>query len=392
MPAHKLSAAQCREALAALDACGGNQALAARTLGIDRNTFSHRVQRARQIFGADGAASPPPPPAAPSRDVELEALRRQLRAAQAAESLHEWARQVIHGVDARARDAKAATWLRDRQRTPAQAGIPTLLLSDLHWGEVVRAEEIGGVNSYDLATARRRLQTVIEKTIVLLRDHVRGDYPGLVLALGGDLISGCIHDELEQTNDGTVIEQLIDLFEHMGAAIRALLDEFGRLYIACVPGNHGRQNRKWQAKRKTALSYEWLLYQFLMRTFADDDRISWNVPSGPDADWEMCGTRYRLTHGDSFKGGDGIIGPIGPVTRGTLKRGQMAAAMGQPFDILCMGHWHTLRWGQRWIMNGSLIGFNEFAMSFNADPEPPQQALWLTAPGKGVTIQMPVFA
>lgn len=29
---------------------------------------------------------------------------------------------------------------------PSSPGVPTLFLSDLHWGEVVRASQIGGVN------------------------------------------------------------------------------------------------------------------------------------------------------------------------------------------------------------------------------------------------------
>jgi hypothetical protein len=76
-----------------------------------------------------------------------------------------------------------------------------LLLSDLHWGEVVRAEEIGGANEYDMAVAQSRLRNVIQTTIELLREHVVGDYPGIVVPLGGDMISCSIHDELQQTND-----------------------------------------------------------------------------------------------------------------------------------------------------------------------------------------------
>ena len=106
----------------------------------------------------------------------------------------------------------------------------------------------------------------------------------------------------------------------------------------------------------------------------------------------MLGTRYRLTHGDTFKGGDGIIGPIGPVTRGTLKRGRMASSIGKPFDCMLIGHFHTLTWGSNCIINGSLPGFSEFAMSLSVTAEPPAQALWLTTEKHGRTIQMPVYA
>lgn len=377
--------------------------------GLGASTFGSRVRIAIEkglVTRAERRSLPPDTPMPsdepqaapeaaqrPSRDVEMESLRRQLREAQADSSMQEWARSIILETDKRAQACRPAIWTSEPQTGPrVSAGIPTLLLSDLHWGEVVRANEVDGVNEYNTEIARRRLRRVIEKTCDLLRHHVVGDYPGVVLCLGGDLISGAIHDELEQTNDGTVMQQALDLFEHIQAAILRLADEFGKVHLPCVTGNHGRSNRKWQAKRRATLSYEWLVYQFLQRAFADDERITWNIPDGPDADFDLLGTAYRLTHGDTFKSGDSIIGPLGPITRGTLKRSRMAAAMHRPFDHLLLGHWHTLLWGANQITNGSLKGFDEFAMSLSITPEAPAQALWLTNEKHGRTIQMPVYA
>lgn len=383
--------------------------------GVGSATYDSRVKRAIEkgfITRADRRTVPPDTPmpveaelqakapqvshapvAQPiSRDVEMESLRRQLREAQADRSIQEWARAVVMGLDEKAKNVRPAIWTSERTGSVGAAGIPTLLLSDLHWGEVVRASEVGGVNEYNMAIARSRLQRVVEKTCDLLRHHVVGNYPGIVVCLGGDMISGSIHDELEQTNDGTVMEQALDLFEHLQTAVITLADEFGRVHIPCVTGNHGRSNRKWQAKRRAALSYEWLVYQFLQRAFSDDERITWDIPDGPDADFDLLGTRYRLTHGDTFKSGDSMIGPLGPITRGTLKRGRMAAAMNQPFDHLLLGHWHTLIWGANQITNGTLKGFDEFAMTLSITPEPPAQALWLTNEKHGRTIQLPVYA
>jgi len=66
--------------------------------------------------------------------------------------------------------------------------------------------------------------------------------------------------------------------------------------------------------------------------------------------------------------------------------------MHRPFDHLLLGHWHTLLWGANQITNGSLKGFDEFAMSLSITPEAPAQALWLTNEKHGRTIQMPVYA
>jgi hypothetical protein len=396
MAAPNLQPKQLQDALDALAAAGGNKLRAAANMGLPRGTFEHRV---REALAANGRRREPPPDAPPappappySRDVELEALRRQLREAQAGQTMQAWAKSIVHAADEKARDAKPARWVLGDEGQPGAAGIPTLLLSDLHWGEVVRAEEIGGVNEFNLATARKRLQRVVSKTKTLLRDHVVGNYPGIVVCLGGDMCSGSIHEELEQTNEGTVMVQMLDLFEHLQAAIKELADEFGKVHIPAVTGNHGRSNKKWQAKQRAHLSYEWLMYQFLERAFVNDSRVSFQVGDGPDVDYSLLGTRYRLTHGDTFKGGDGMIGPLGPITRGAIKRGRMALAMGAPFDVLLLGHWHTLIWGANFVVNGTLKGFDEYAMTLSATPEPPAQALWLTTERHGRTIQLPVYA
>ena len=391
-----MTLAEARATLQAVETHGGVLP-ASVALGIPRPTFQNRHQRAKFIVmqheaQAQQPGAAPVAPALPTRDMELESLRRQLREAQAARSLHDWAKQIIHAADEQARDCRPAEWTRSQQHARKPAGIPTLLLSDLHWGEVVRPEEIGGVNAYDMAIAQARLQRVIGKTKSLLRDHVVGDYPGIVVCLGGDMVSGSMHDELEQTNDGTVMQQMLDLFEHLQRALLELADEFGKVHVPAVTGNHGRSNKKWQAKQRAALSYEWLMYQFLQRALAGDDRISFQVPDGPDTSFELQGTKYRLTHGDAFKSSDSVIGPVGPITRGTLKRSRMALAMSQPFDHLLLGHWHQLIWGSNFIVNGSLKGYDEYSMSYSFTPEPPCQALWLTTERHGRTIQLPVYA
>ncbi len=386
-----LSAAKCQEAVDVYEANGRNMTASAAVLGISRGTFQSRYRTATTRGYIPGVPSPEAPQAM-ADGAEILALRRQLREAQSGETLEAWARGLIQNANTQALARKPADWLSEHIRTPSSAGIPTLFLSDLHWGEVVRGSEIGNINHYDLKTAQQRLHSIADKAIVLLRDHVVGDYPGIVIPLGGDMVSGSIHDELLQTNEGSVLQQMLDCFEHLQAIIKQMAGEFGRVHLPCVTGNHGRSNKKWQAKQRAHLSYEWLLYQFLERAFIGDERVSFQIPEGPDADYELLGTNYRLTHGDTFKGGDGIIGPIGPVTRGALKRGRMAGAMGQPFDMMLLGHWHTLTWGANFIINGSTKGFDEYAMSLSVTPEPPAQALWLTTETHGRTIQLPVYA
>ena len=272
-------------------------------------------------------------------------------------------------------------------------GVPTLFLSDLHWGEVVDPKQIGGVNAYSLKVARERLRLVVANTVELLRKHmVNPRYPGIVLCLGGDMLSGNIHDELAKSNEKEVMPCLLDLIGAMIWAIQTLADEFGSVFIPCVTGNHGRNTLKMQAKERHHTNFDWLLYQFLDKHFESDPRVTFLIPDGTDAYFRVYSHRYLLTHGDQFRGGDGMIGMLGPVTRGDHKKRSRNAQIGQDYDTLLIGHWHQLIQMQRMIANGSLKGYDEYAYQGNFPFEAPRQACWITHPERGITFQMPIQA
>ncbi len=273
-------------------------------------------------------------------------------------------------------------------------GVPTFFLSDLHWGEVVHKSQINGVNQYNLAIARDRLKFSVETAINLLRildPEMR--YPGIVVPLGGDMVSGNIHDELQATNELDTMPTLIDLFEHLTGAIKTLADTFGHVFLPCVTGNHGRDTKRIWAKNRHHTSFDWLLYQFLARHFESDKRVTFYVPDGTDALYSVFGTRYLLTHGDRLgHGGDGLIGFLGPVLRGDHKKRARNGQIGADYDVLLAGHWHQYTHMTRVIVNGSLKGYDEFAFTESFPFEAPQQALWITHPKYGPTYRMPVFA
>ena len=125
-----------------------------------------------------------------------------------------------------------------------------------------------------------------------------------------------------------------------------------------------------------------------------DSRIEFLIPDGADAYFKVYNTRFLLTHGDNLgvNGGDGIIGLIGPVMRGDFKIRNAQSAIGMPYDIMVMGHWHTYLPMPKIIVNGSLKGFDEYAhLKLRAKPERPIQALWFVHPDNGVTNHWPIY-
>lgn len=299
-------------------------------------------------------------------------------------------RRLIHQIDTA--NVSPPKWLTGR-KSAGMLGTPTLFLSDLHWGETVFAAQVNGCNEYNLPIAQKRLKRVFTSSVTLLRDYLQGDYEGFVLPLGGDMVSGNIHDELRETNGAPILAIVIDLFEQLIAGITMLADEFGRVFVPCVVGNHGRMDRKPRAKGAVRDNYEWILYQFIARHFANDKRVTVAVSESLDFRYRVHNTTYLLTHGDQFRGGSGISGPMVPWALGDHRKRKRQDAIAQGYDCMIFGHWHSLFWGNGGFMcNGSLKGYDEYAFRNNFAFQAPMQALWVTHPEKGITFQMPVLA
>lgn len=295
-------------------------------------------------------------------------------------------------------------WLISNNTTHKSPGVPTLFASDWHWGENVDSSQIGGVNSFDLEIAHKRARTLITTAIDLLNNHmVNPDYPGIVFVLGGDMVSGDIHEELMATNEIEIMPTVIDLVGVLTWCIRTLADTFGRVFVPCVTGNHGRNTHKIRAKGRNFTSFDWLLYTFLDKVFHPvdpetgehlpgyDDRVQFAIPNGPDCLYSIYGHKYLLTHGDQFRGGDGVIGALGPIIRGDHRKRSRNGQIAMQYDTMIIGHWHQYISLERLIVNGSLKGYDEYAYSNNFGFEPPRQALWLTHPRHGITFRIPVL-
>lgn len=321
---------------------------------------------------------------------QLKHLKKELAKTQEQVLTDDIVRKEILGIA----DTKLALpdWLLKPGKSDKITGVPTLFASDWHWSEVVRPSEIGGVNQYNLPIAHRRAENMINIAVRLLKHYIRdAEYPGIVYALGGDMISGDIHEELKETNEIESIPAVLDIFGVLVKSISTLAAEFGKVFVPCVTGNHGRTSKKPRAKRRNHTNFDWLIYQLLSRHFVNDPRVTFLIPDGSDALYRVYGHRYLLTHGDQFRGGDGMIGMLGPVLRGDHKKRTRNSQVNQGYDTMIMGHWHQLTQLARVIVNGSLKGYDEYAAAGNFTFEPPAQALWITHPQHGITFSMPIY-
>lgn len=272
--------------------------------------------------------------------------------------------------------------------------VPVLLSSDFHVGEVIFPDQLDGINAYDVPTFRKRYQQLIDATSEIGKSWIgHRSCPGIVYVRGGDTISGDIHAELRETNALTAHQQLIEAVEQESAGIRHLADTFGAVFVPSIPGNHGRITIKPVAKQYAATNYDTVIAEMLRREFRDDDRVSFLTPASGDALFPILGWQFLFTHGDRMgsRGGQGFIGPMATIIRGLRKLRDEQSRIGRPIDYVGHGHFHTT--GNPYetdFANGSLCGFNEFAHSIRAAPEPPQQWLFAVHGRWGVRERLPV--
>jgi len=388
MAAHPRPASVLQDAVNVVAETGSLEKAAVR-LGIPVSTLKDQFREAQRRGVEPTCLARDDPRALKARISKLESeLNRASRESADAAAI----KAVIGSLGEKVSVLEIPKWVNAELRRSSSPGVPKLFLSDFHWGERVYPSQIGGVNEFSIKIANERLAYTIESAIHLLKIlSAKMDYPGIVMPLAGDIISGNIHDELTATNEFNSMPCVLDVYGALVSAINRMADVFGKVFLPCVTGNHGRDTKKIWNKDRHHTSFDWLIYQFLAKRFEDDKRVTFYIPDSSDGLYRIHNTRFLITHGDQFRGGDSIIGPLGPLTRGNQKKLARNAAVDMEYDVMECGHWHQYIHLERLIVNGSLKGYDEYAYAGNFGFEPPRQALYLTHPKYGITYRMPVL-
>lgn len=284
-------------------------------------------------------------------------------------------------------------WLNRYNEDHKGKNVANIVFSDWHLGEMVDPNQIFGVNEYNIAIAKERVNRVVNKTIDLAFNHLANpDYEGIVIYLLGDMQSGLIHEELKITGEKEVLQIVLELYGVLIEAITKLVDAFGKAFIPCVAGNHGRLTLKPRAKNYAFDNLDWILYQLLAKWFENDKRVKFLISDGEDAQFKVFDWTFRITHGSQFKGGDGLVGPSSTIIRNNYKKKAQLSGLNEDFDLLICGHFHQYIQLSNVICNSSLIGLNEYAFKSGFQAEPPQQAFFITTRDIKIAFPMPILA
>lgn len=247
------------------------------------------------------------------------------------------------------------------------------LLSDWHIEEHVTYESTNGRNEYNLELSKKRGEyyfTTLLKLIEIEQQSIPVNR--LVIALLGDFFTGNIHEEAVETNLLGTTPAVRRAEEYLLSGIQYILDNSDlELTIICHSGNHARITKKQRHGNEHAASLEYLMYHNMASYFRSEKRVEFIIPEAYHSYLTIYDTVLRFHHGHNIRYSGGIGGITTPVVKAINPWNTVRHA-----DIDLFGHFHQAFDGGRFIANGSLIGFNGYAVAIKADYQPPCQVMF----------------
>ena len=327
-------------------------------------------------------------------DAEVARLRSEVA------SLKGRYKAALQAVDAERSRADSLFALKDiaaRRRSPPAAkqkakqhdATMVVLLSDVHCEERVDPATVNGLNDYSLEVCDARLNELEERFFTLL-DHERqlARIDRVVVWLGGDFISGHIHDDTAEMAQLAPLAATRWIGERLRAFIDAVSGNASEVIVATNSGNHGRSTEKLRIGTEMDHSFEQHLYLTLAGKETKKN-VRWQVGTGYLNYLDLDGFRVRFHHGHAVKYGGGIGGITIPVNKAIAAWDAIERA-----DLTCFGHWHQFSWlrAGRYVSNGSVIGHSAYATRIKASYEAPCQAALVIDHGRNeVTMAKPIY-
>ena len=341
---------------------------------------------ADELKGAAADAS------AVAKDREIAALKAQLSAAKAKYQL---ALADLAAADARAdallsiqSEPTIRQWDRLKAK-PSRGATAIVALCDWHVEETVDPETCGGLNKYDLGIAEARIKRCGEKVLYLL-DFARhvAKIEELVVWLGGDLITGYIHEELMEGNSLSPTEACLFVQDMVVSLLTLFSAKAGvkRILVPTSYGNHGRTTARPRFATGYKNSYEWMTYHQIAGAMRTDNRVAFQIGKGYHNTLAIQGRTVRFHHGDGVHYQGGVGGISIPVNKAIAQWNKSNVS-----SLDMFGHFHTFLDTWTWVSCGCLIGPNAYSVRIKADYQPPTQTFVVIDRTYGKTLAIPIF-
>jgi len=266
-----------------------------------------------------------------------------------------------------------------------------LLLGDLHIGEIVRAEDVYGLGEYNFDVFTRRMKYLAKSIKSIATKKLKGYKIDKLHIFGlGDMVSGRIHEELIE-NAEDIIFQVLNGAYVTAQFILELSQVFPEIELHGVLGNHGRLTKKVRFKRRYT-NWDFVFYQFLSTFLIGNDRIKCHFPKSFFLVKEIRGWNFLVMHGDSIRSWMRI--PWYGIERAMWRLGDLLQGRGIDVHYRILGHFHNTgeldRTPGELIINGSVVGGNEFSLISSFEFSRPTQLFFGIHKDYGVTWRYPL--
>lgn len=266
---------------------------------------------------------------------------------------------------------------------------PIILASDWHMEEEVKKSTVNSLNEYNLKIAEKRAHEFFQNAARLIeKERYSSKVDTIVLALLGDFISGNIHDVLLPICRLQPMDAILFAQEIIISGIEFLEKETKcRIILPCTVGNHSRITPKVWVATENGYSLEFLMYNSIATYFKNKENIQFHISGGQHQYLKLYGKTLRFQHGTHFKYNGGIGGFTVSVNRSIMRTQKFIPAF---YDFF--GHLHFMehKMGQ-FLANGSLIGYNTYALAHAFDYQRPMQAFGLLDEKRGFTGVFPIL-
>lgn len=288
-------------------------------------------------------------------------------------------------------DVESIRKIEKLKKKPGGNATAVLCLNDWHVEETVDPNTVNGLNEFNLEIADNRIKRTTQKGVYLL-DFVRKicDVKELVVWLGGDLISGYIHEELEESNELTPVEAVWWVQQRIVESLSFLSKKAGvdRIIVPTSVGNHGRTTKRRRVSTRVKNNYEWIVYKNCEKYFENDPKVAFKITDGYHNYLEVQKRLLRFHHGDDMNYRGGVGGITIPVIKAIDRWNRNIP---RPAQLDIFGHWHQYMDQQRFIACGCLIGANAYSRSIKAEFEEPSQTFAVIDKDYGKTLVMKIF-
>jgi hypothetical protein len=262
-----------------------------------------------------------------------------------------------------------------------------LVFSDWHVEEAVDPETVSGRNEFNLTIAEARVAETMRRALMLLEhESTLAPINRVVIAALGDFISGDIHDDTRDVAQLPPLAATRFAGELLGGCIDMAAERFREVIVATCNGNHGRSTPKPRIATDHQFSYEYELYR-TMQAANVRKNVTYQLGVGYHNWLDLDGFKVRLHHGQAIRSNGGIGGVSISANKAIAQWNRM-----EPANLDIFGHHHQFNWlYNRYVSNGSLIGWNAFANFLKCEFQPPSQSLVLIDRDRGVTKAVPIF-